>query len=315
MNKKKKILVTGGAGFIGSNLVDALIEKGDDVVIVDNLVTGKREYLNPKAKFYEVDICAPEIEKIFKEGKFDFVFHLAAQIDVRKSVEDPIFDNKVNALGSLNIFNLSAKIGVKKVIFTSTGGALYGDVQKPAKENDIIFPLSPYAIHKYSAERYLEFLREAKGLNYIVLRIANVYGPRQYKGGECGVIGIFTGNAANNIQSIVNGDGSKIRDYVYVDDVIESCILAKDYNGSGIFNIGTAEETSVLDIIKTIEKVMEKKIDYKYGQDKIGEVKRSVLNYEKAKKFLDWRPKVYLKEGIKRTLDWLGKYKKEMNLF
>ncbi|MBT4277465.1 NAD-dependent epimerase/dehydratase family protein [Candidatus Falkowbacteria bacterium] len=304
-----KILITGGAGFIGSSLADALIEKGDDVVIVDNLVTGKKEYINSQAKFYEVDICSTEIEDIFAKEKPDYVFHFAAQIDVRKSVDDPVFDNKVNALGSLNIFQTSAKNKVKKVIFASTGGALYGDVESPAKEEDLIEPLSPYAIHKYTAERYLEFLKEVHGLNYAVLRLANVYGIRQYKGGECGVIGIFTSNAVEKKQSIIYGDGSKTRDYVYISDVVNAFILAMKKDCSGVFNIGTEKETSVLDIVKAIENTTKEKFDYKCENDRPGEVKRSVLCCQNAHDLLGWKAEVDLKEGAQKTLKWIESIK------
>ncbi|MCK4744914.1 NAD-dependent epimerase/dehydratase family protein [Candidatus Parcubacteria bacterium] len=300
-----KVLITGGAGFIGSNLADELIKIGDDVVIIDNLISGKKECLNPKAKFYEIDICSSDIEKIFKKEKFDYVFHLAAKIDVRKSIEDPVFDNKVNVLGSLAIFKHSAKNRIKKVIFASTGGALYGDISNPAIEEDLIYPLSPYAIHKYAAERYLELQKELYNLNYAVLRLANVYGPRQYKGGECGVIGIFTHNAVVGDQSILYGDGSKTRDYAYVDDIVSAMILSKNSKYTGVFNIGAGKETSVLNLIETIEKITKKRLDYKREKDKLGEVKRSALNYNKAKKFLKWRPRTDLETGIKQTLAWL----------
>ncbi|MCK5460052.1 NAD-dependent epimerase/dehydratase family protein [Candidatus Parcubacteria bacterium] len=300
-----KVLITGGAGFIGSNLADELIKIGNEVVIIDNLISGKKGYLNPKAKFYKTNICSNDIEKIFKKEKFDYVFHLAAQIDVGKSVEDPIFDNKINALGSLAIFKHSAKNRVKKVIFASTGGALYGDVSAPAAEEDLIYPLSPYAIHKYAAERYLELRKELNNLNYAVLRLANVYGPRQYKGGECGVIGIFTHNAASGNESILYGDGSKTRDYVYVDDIVNAMILSKNSKYSGVFNIGAGKETSVLGLIKTIEKITKKRFIYNRKEDKPGEVKRSILNYDKAKKLLGWRPRTDLETGIRQTLKWL----------
>ncbi len=303
--QKEKVLVTGGAGFIGSHLVDALLDNGYQVIIIDNLISGKKEYLNPQAKFYEIDICSSKIPEIFGEEKPDYVFHLAAQVDVRKSVDDPIFDNKVNAQGSLNIFQSSVKNKVKKVIFASTGGALYGDVEKPAKENDPVNPISPYAIHKYAGERYLAFLKEVYGLDYLVLRLANIYGPRQYKGGECGVVGIFTSNAVRQKQSFVFGNGAKTRDYLYVDDVVRGFLKSIEKREvSGVFNLGTKKEISVLDIIKNIEDI-QGKIDYSFAKDKPGEVKRSILDFTKAQKILDWEPKIDFSKGLKKTLEWV----------
>lgn len=299
-----KCLVTGGAGFIGSSLVDELISRNYEVVVVDNLSTGKKEYLNSRAKFYKVDICSPAIDKIFKSEKFDYVFHLAAQIDVSRSVANPEFDNKVNAMGSYRIFKNSGLNKVKKVIFISTGGALYGNCAKPATEQSLIQPVSPYAIHKYAAERYLELFGELYGLNHIVLRLANVYGPRQYKGGECGVIGIFTSNIINNQASVLYGDGSKTRDFVYVSDVVNACLKAISSKEEGVFNIGNGQEISMLQIIDSIKKVAGKKFIYKKEKDRAGEVQSSVLNSQKAKKILGWQSQVKLEEGVEKTIEW-----------
>jgi len=300
-----KFLVTGGAGFIGSNLVDRLIDGDHQVVVVDDLSSGKEEYINPKARFEHLDICNKQkIEELFAKEKFDYVCHLAAQIDVRKSVEDPEFDNKVNAIGSLNIFLACQKYKVKKVVFISTGGALYGDVKKPATEKTLIQPVSPYAIHKYAAERYLELLNETGKLKYAVLRLANVYGPRQFKGGEGAVIAVFTFNALNGIESTINGDGLQTRDYVYVGDVVEACIASIGLKKNEIFNIGTGVESSVIDLIKALKKALYKEIDCKHGPAKLGEVKKSVLNCSKANKKLKWQAKVNLEDGIKKTIEW-----------
>ncbi len=304
-----KILVTGGAGFIGSNLVDELIKRGHRVSVIDNLSTGKKEYLNAKAKFYRTDICSPAVAGIFKREKFDYVFHLAAQIDVRQSVADPEFDNKVNALGSYRVFKNSGLNKVKKVIFISTGGALYGDCLKPATEETLIQPVSPYAIHKYAAERYLELCRELYGLNYTVLRLANVYGPRQYSGGECGVIGVFTYNLTRGKPSTLWGDGSKTRDFVYVLDVVGACLKAMAPKHQGVFNIGNGKEISLNQIISAIKKTAGKKFVYKTEPDRPGEVQRSVLNSRKAKKVLGWRAEVKLEQGIKKTIAWSMKQK------
>lgn len=302
-----KILVTGGAGFIGSNLVDELIKQGNEVVIIDDLSSGKQEFVNEKSKFYNLDICNfSEVEKVFANEKFNYVFHLAAQIDVRKSVEMPEFDNQVNAIGSLNIFKLSQKYKVKKVVFISTGGALYGDVKKPATEKTLIQPVSPYAIHKYTAERYLELLNETGKLKYTVLRLANVYGPRQYKGGEGAVVAVFTYNGLHDQESTINGDGLQTRDYVYVGDIVEACIAALDSKKNNVFNIGSSIESTVLDTVTAINKALGKQIKVVHGPAKPGEVRKSVLNSAKALKKLNWSAKVNLEEGIKKTIAWVN---------
>ena len=305
-----KILVTGGAGFIGSNLVDELVKRGHKVSVIDNLSTGQKEYLNARAKFYKADICSPAIDKIFKHEKFDYVFHLAAQVDVRVSVAKPEFDNQVNALSSYHIFKNCGLNKVKKIIFISTGGALYGDCLKPASEQTLIQPVSPYAINKYAAERYLEFCRELYGLDYVVLRLANVYGPRQYKGGECGIIGIFTYNMVAGRSSVLYGDGSKTRDFVYVDDVVQACLKAMLAKAGGVFNIGNGREISLKQIISAIKKAASEKFVYKIKPDRSGEVQRSVLNSQKAKKILGWRAKVKLTDGIRKTIEWAMEQKK-----
>jgi len=227
-----KILVTGGAGFIGSHLVDRLIKEGHKVVIIDNLSTGKKENLNPRAKFYQLDICSPKISEVFKKEKPKAVFHLAAQIDLRKSVNDPVFDANINILGSLNLIqnflqNLKFKIQNSKFIFSSTGGAMYGNADIiPTPENYSARPISPYGIAKLSIEYYLYYYQKVFGLNFISLRYGNVYGPRQDSKGEAGVVAIFCDKILTGATSIINGNGRQTRDYVYVDDVVEANILA-----------------------------------------------------------------------------------------
>lgn len=300
-----KILVTGGAGFIGSTLVDALIVSGNDVIVIDNLSSGKKEYLNPSAKFYEIDICSPEIANIFKSEKFDFVYHLAAQMEVSKSMVDPMFDNKVNIIGAFNILENCRVTGVKKIIFSSTGGAIYGDADKiPTPENYPAYPVSFYGIHKLTFEKYLNCYFKVYGLDYTILRFANVYGPRQFKGGEAGVVSIFVDNAVNNITSTQYGDGKQTRDFVYIDDVVRALVSAKDITYQGEINIGSGRESSLLDIRKYIEQAMEAPISIKEAPGKPGEQKRSCLSYKTAKKVLDWKPEIKLEEGIKRTIAW-----------
>ena len=304
-SKKAKCLVTGGAGFIGSNLVDGLIEQGYQVVVVDNLSTGKREYLNPQAKFYETDILdQKKLQAIFEAENFDYVFHLAAQISVADSVKDPAYDNLVNAQGSYNVFERARLSDIKKIIFVSTGGALYGDVTEPAHENMAVKPTSPYAIHKYTAENYLEFFRNEYNLDSITLRLANVYGPRQFKGGEGAAVAVFTHNAIFDLPSNIYGDGTKTRDFVYVGDVVRACLISITSDYRGMVNIGTGEKISILDLIKTIEKANNKKIQYTHTLDRPGEVQDSILDIKRAKEVLGWQPVFTLEEGLRKTLEW-----------
>jgi UDP-glucose 4-epimerase len=300
-----KILVTGGAGFIGSNLVDALIEKNHEVVVVDNLVTGKKEYLNSQAKFYELDISSSDIKKVFEEEKFEFIFHVAAQIDVRLSVKDPAYDAQVNVFGGLNILQNCLAAKVKKIIFTSTGGAVYGDLDEiPTTEKSLPQPISPYGIHKLTFEKYLNYFYQVYGQKFITLRPANIYGPRQFKGGEAGVVSIFIDNAVNDIQSTINGDGLQTRDFLYVDDLVNAFIKAMEIDFIGEINIGTRIETNLLQVIEAIENAQDQKLKKKFGPAKAGEQARSCLDASLAKEVLNWQAEIDLQAGIKRTLAW-----------
>jgi UDP-glucose 4-epimerase len=300
-----KILVTGGAGFIASNLVDRLISEGHQVVIIDDLSSGLKEYINPQAHFYQMDILAPKVEEIFALQKFDLVFHLAAQISVVKSVENPELDNRINVLGGLNILTCCLKHQVKKIVFVSTGGALYGEAEVvPTPEDYPTFPLSPYGIHKLTFEKYLHYYHTVYGQTYTTLRLANVYGPRQYKGGECGVVSIFIDNAVNDRVSTINGDGSKTRDFVYVGDVVEALMKAMTTDYIGAINIGTGVEKSVADVVLAIELALGRSIKKNNGPAKAGEQERSCLAIKKAKEILGWEPKVMLDEGIRQTIAW-----------
>jgi len=300
-----KSLVTGGAGFIGSHLADRLIGDGHQVVVIDNLSTGKRENLNPKAKFYKIDICSSRISQIFRKEKPEIVFHYAAQIDVRKSVESPIEDAKINILGTLNLLENCKKYKVKKFIFASTGGAIYGDAGIiPTPENYPEFPLSPYGIEKLVAEKYLNYYYKVSGLPYIALRLANVYGLRQNSQGEAGVIAIFCDKMLSKKQPIINGSGRQTRDFVFVGDVVEANILALKKNKIGIFNIGTAKETNVNTIFKKLKELTGSKCKEIHGPALLGEQKRSCLNFLKAKKELGWKPKYSLDKGLNKTMEW-----------
>jgi len=311
---KKNILVTGGAGFIGSNLVDELVAQGNNVVVVDNLFSGKEDYINKKAKFYNLDITSKDLNDVFEKEKFDFVFHLAAQIDVRKSVADPVFDNKVNVLGGINVLDRCIENKVEKIIFSSTGGAIYGDTDViPTPEGHPELPVSPYGIHKLTFEKYLNYYNKAKGLKYTALRFSNVYGPRQYKGGEAGVVSIFIDNAVNGKKSLINGSGKQTRDYVYVDDIVSALILAMKSDYVGELNISTEEEKNLLDIINFIEDALGEKFDYEHGPAVLGEQLRSCLDAGKARKILGWNFSIDLKEGIRRTVEWSKKIKNSQN--
>ena len=301
-----KILVSGGAGFIGSNLVDKLIELGHQVVVVDNLFSGKKDYVNDQAVFYQIDICqAPELEEVFAREKFDYVFHLAAQIDVRKSVEDMELDNRINVLGALNVLESSHRHGVKKIIFTSSGGAIYGFPEEiPTPENYATNPVSPYGINKLVFEKYLNYYHRVFGQKYLNARLANVYGPRQYEGGEAGVIAIFINNAVEGKTSYIYGDGLQTRDFIYVDDVVRALVSKMDDETVGTFNIGTGKESSLLEIVSAIEEALGHKIDIEFQPAKLGEERRSCLKTDLAKKVLDWQAQVELSDGIKRTIAW-----------
>lgn len=310
-----KILVTGGAGFIGSNVVDRYIADGHSVAIVDNLFTGKECNLNPKAKFYKIGIEENTLGSIFKKEKFDIVNHHAAQIDVRKSVKNPVFDADINIAGSLNLFQQCVEHKVKKIIFASSGGAGYGEqVEFPADEKHSLQPLSPYGIAKVSVEMYLYFYFKTYGIDYTILRYANVYGPRQDPLGEAGVAAIFTNAMLNNKDVIINGDGKQTRDYVYVEDVVEANVLSLSKGAGEAFNIGTGIEIDVNELAKKLQSLIGYKEKIKYGPAKPGEQKRSVINPAKAKEQLNWKVAVSLDEGIKKTIEWYRKMEIGRNL-
>lgn len=300
-----KILVTGGAGFIGSTLVDKLIGEGHELVVLDNLISGKSDYINPQAKFYELDICSPDVTKVFEIEKPEIVYHLAAQIDVRISVSDPVFDNHVNAVGSLNILENCRNFEVKKFIFSSTGGAIYGEAEEiPTTESAPTYPLSPYGIHKLTTEKYCKFYQTVYGLDYTILRFANVYGPRQYKGGEAGVVAIFIDHAVSGKECVINGDGMQTRDYVYVDDVVAGLSRAKEVNYQGEINIGCGKEITVIDVVAAISASLGAEFTPIHIPAKPGEQRRSCLSHDLAKKILNWEPQVDITEGVKRTIAW-----------
>lgn len=298
------ILVTGGAGFIGSNAADRFIREGHQVIVVDNLITGKLKNLNPKAKFYKIDIRNREgLESIFKENKIDIINHHAAQMDVRKSVDDPIYDADVNILGSLNLLQLAVKHKIKKFIFASTGGAVYGEQDYfPADEKHPQNPLSPYGISKLALEKYLYFYKMTYNLNHTILRYANVYGPRQDPHGEAGVVAIFAKKILKGEPPIINGDGGQTRDYTFVEDVVEANVLSVKNEINGIYNIGTGIETSVNELCNIMLKISGTDIKPIHGPAKMGEQRRSVISYNKINTEYKWTPKYSLKDGLSKTI-------------
>lgn len=300
-----KILVTGGAGFIGSHIVDAYVADGHDVVVVDNLSTGKRENINPKAKFYEMDICDSSVARIFEEERPEILNHHAAQIDVRISVADPRRDMNVNLGGLINLLEAGHKNGLKKVVFASSGGAVYGDDGPiPTSETHIAQPISPYGLNKLASEKYLFFYEKVYGLEWVALRYSNVYGPRQNCMGEAGVVAIFIDKMLGGQQPVINGDGTQTRDYVYVGDVVQANRLAIVKGMSGIYNIGTGVETDVRAIFGALRELTASKIDECFGPAKKGEQLRSCISPGKIESELGWRPRTQLYEGIRNTVEW-----------
>jgi UDP-glucose 4-epimerase len=308
MPKYKTALVTGGAGFIGSHIVDALIKRHVKTYVVDDLSTGKRANLNPNAVFYKTSVLHPGVEKLIAKLKPDVVFHLAAQIDVRCSVQDPPGDARVNILGTLQVAHAAAKAGVKKFVFTSSGGAMYPDsLRPPYSEKTLEQPISPYAIAKRAAEMYLDFEHRIHGLQTVVLRLANAYGPRQAEsGGYAGVISKFSRQMLRGEQAVITGKGNQTRDYVYVADIVRAHMLAMEKNVTGIYNIGTGVQTSVAQLFRKINRLTNAKQKEVHVAACQGEVMRSALDSAKARRELGWKPEVSLDEGLKRTVEWFA---------
>ena len=300
------ILITGGAGFIGSHVADALIAAGHSAVIIDDLSTGLKSKVNERATFYRMDIRDRAVEDIFRRHSIDVVSHHAAQMDVRRSVEDPEFDASVNIAGSLNILECARRSGVKKIIFASTGGAIYGEqVRFPADEEHPTNPLSPYGISKLSVEKYLSFYSNVHHLTTIVLRYANVYGPRQRPDGEAGVVAIFGEKMFKGGTPTINGDGTQTRDFVYVEDVVRANLLALNCPASETFNVGTGKEHDVNFIFRELKRHLSPDCAEHHGPAKAGEQKRSVISPAKIARMLAWKPSVSMDEGLSRTAEWL----------
>jgi len=301
-----KVLVTGGAGFIGSHTQDQLILSGYDVVVVDNLSTGFSKNINPKAKFYQTDIQdKTAIAEIFAAERPDAVFHFAAQMDVRRSVADPFYDANVNIIGTLNLLENAVKNKVKRFIFVSTGGAVYGEQDYfPADENHPLNPLSPYGVGKLAVEKYLHFYKNTYGLNYFIVRYANVYGPRQNPFGEAGVVAIFCDKMLKKEQPFINGNGLQTRDYVYVKDVVAANLLAVECSVCDVVNIGTGIETNVVELFLELRKLVGSNCEELHKEQAQGEQLRSVIDNSKAGRILGWQPKYTLETGLAETVDF-----------
>ncbi|MGA3244527.1 MAG: NAD-dependent epimerase/dehydratase family protein [Bacteroidota bacterium] len=302
------ILVTGGAGFIGSHVVDVYVNGGHNVIVIDDLSSGVRENVNPKAEFHQLDIRSADVEQLFRRHKIDVVNHHAAQMDVRRSVSDPKFDASVNVLGGLTIFEAARQFGVKKIIFSSTGGAIYGEQDYfPADEEHPVRPLSPYGITKLVTEKYLFYYKQVHGIEHVVLRYANVYGPRQNPHGEAGVVAIFAKKLLKGESPVINGDGKQTRDYTFVGDVVKASVLALNYPGSNIFNIGTGIETDVNELFRILRGWLNPTCAENHGPAKQGEQRRSVISYKKIERELGWKPLVELSEGLRLTAEYFKK--------
>ena len=304
-----RILVTGGAGFIGSHVVDALISLGHEVAVVDDLSTGKREHLNPRAKFYHLDMRdAERLEEVFAAERPEIVNHQAARANVRESMEKPVLYAEVNVIGSLNLLELSRKYGVERFIYASTGGAVYGEPEYlPADESHPINPVDPYGASKHFVEHYLYLYGVNYGLCYTSLRYANVYGPRQDPYGEAGVVAIFTGQMLRGGQPVIFGSGEQERDFVYVGDIAEANIRAMEGSDSQIYNIGWGVGTSINEIFVKLKEITGCEKEAVHGPPKMGEVFKVYLDASKAKQELGWVPRVGLDEGLRMTVEYFKK--------
>jgi UDP-glucose 4-epimerase len=304
-----RILVTGGAGFIASHIVDAYIDAGHQVAILDNFSSGSQQNVNPLAAVHHVDIRDRErVERIFQEGSFDLLNHHAAQLDVRVSVRDPQLDAEQNVIGTLNLLQGALKNGVRRVVFASTGGAVYGEQEYfPADEGHPTNPISPYGVTKLAAEKYLHYFRAVHGIQHVVFRYTNVYGPRQNPHGEAGVIAVFCDRMFNGHQPTINGSGEQTRDYVYVGDLVRAHMMALDFMEEGrseTFNLCTNTETTVNRLFHTLNDMLGGKFVERHGPASQGEQLRSVCSYDRAAKQLGWKPEVELAEGLRRTLEF-----------
>ncbi len=302
-----RVLLTGGAGFIGSHVAEHLLASGHEVIVVDDLSSGKRENVPEGVRFFEEDIRSG-CEEVFQEFRPEVLCHQAAQMDVRRSVREPDFDADVNVLGTIRLLQNCVHYGVARVIFASSGGAVYGEQDEfPASEDHPQFPVSPYGVSKLAAERYLHYYHAQYGISHAALRYANVYGPRQDPHGEAGVVAIFSGNLATQKVSTINGTGEQTRDYVYVGDVARANVLALEGDPpSGAYNVGTAIETNVNQLYELLQRKSGKNLPAQHGPAKPGEQLRSSIDPARAGSAFRWRPEVALAAGLQETLQFFG---------
>ncbi len=297
------ILVTGGAGFIGSHVIDVLLASGHTVSAIDDLSTGKRENLPDNIAFHAISITDPAVEDVFAETQPDSLVHLAAQVSVNTSVQDPVKDMEINIMGTVRLLEAAVRHKVKKVVFSSTGGAIYGEQDYyPADEQHPLRPLSPYGIGKLAAEKYLHFYHQTHGLAFTALRYSNVYGPRQDPFGEGGVVAIFTNKFLAGQQPVINGDGLQTRDFVFVKDVARANLAALRNDYAGEINIGTGRETNVNELFAILRDITGSQMQDRHGPALAGEVPRSVLSWDKASSVLGWQPSVSLEKGLEETV-------------
>lgn len=302
-----RILVTGGAGFIGSNIVDAYIAEGHQVWVIDDESSGNRDQVHPKARYQDLNICDRlKLLRFFKGKRFDVVNHHAAQIDVRRSVADPLYDAKVNIFGLLNLLEECRHAKVKKIIFSSSGGTVYGECSGPADESSPEVPLSPYGVAKLASEKYIKCFSSLYGLNYTIFRYSNVYGPRQDPHGEAGVVAIFSNRLLSGDPVYIYGNGKQTRDFVYVGDVAAANVMALKKGKNEIINIGTGKETSVKELLQTMASVTGSDPAILYKAARSGELKRSVLDNSKARRVLGWTPDTPIRTGLKQTIDYFA---------
>ena len=306
----KKVLVTGGAGFIGSHVADRLVAEGCEVHVLDDLSGGVEENVPDAATFHELDVRSDDVPGLFERERFDALCHLAAQMDVRRSVADPVFDADVNVLGLLNLLEAGRQNGLQKVAFASTGGAIYGEPDPavngggPQPEGHPTRPMSPYGITKLVSEHYLRFYEQTHGIPYAALRFGNVYGPRQNPHGEAGVVAIFSQRLLRGEDVTINGPGTQTRDYVFVGDVVRAFVAGLAHDGSGVFNVGTGVETDVNELFGHINRHTGAGAAEQHGPAKPGEQQRSVLDVSHSREALGWEPTVNVGDGLEQTVAW-----------